>query len=67
MLFTPICLSASRHALISRKEARDVSKNSSPRGTGSTPQASLLKSLLMKLNCTSAAEKRAEDKTQQGW
>lgn len=33
-----------------------------PRGTGSTPQASLLKSLLMKLNCTSAAEKRAEDK-----
>ena len=67
MLFTHICFSASHHILILRKEARDLLKNSSPRGTGSTPQASLLKSLLMQLNCTSAAENRAEDKTQQGW
>lgn len=49
------------------KEAGYLLKNSFPHGTGSTPQASPLKSLLMKLNCTSAAERRAEDRTQQGW
>lgn len=62
MPFLQVCVPASRRTLNFEKEDCRSIEDFVPHGTGSTPQASLLKSLLTQPLCARAVEKKAGDK-----